>query len=298
MWFGTRNGVSLYNGKDFKIYQKEKNNSNSILYNDIYHITGDQNGHVYIMTNRGISAYDIEKGQFTPIIKKSTRAEFFSEYLYAATSNQIFKYDGTKFDLFYKMPQNNSIIQRLYVYNDSVLIGTNKGLYILNAQKELTQPIKEGNISDIIRDSSGCYWITAKSGHGVYCIQGKQINNFLYEADDPSTISSNYTHRCCEDKQGNIWIGTFNGLNKYDKQTRKFTRYVKKENSKSLSNSSIWGLHCDLQGTIWIGTYSGGINYFNPQKQIYREYQTSSKEKEGLSSPIVKRMTEDDEGNL
>lgn len=298
MWFGTRNGVSLYNGKDFKIYQKEKNNSNSILYNDIYHITGDQNDHVYIMTNRGISAYDIEKGQFTPIIKKSTRAEFFSEYLYAATSNQIFKYDGTKFDLFYKMPQNNSIIQRLYVYNDSVLIGTNKGLYILNAQKELTQPIKEGNISDIIRDSSGCYWITAKSGHGVYCIQGKQINNFLYEADDPSTISSNYTHRCCEDKQGNIWIGTFNGLNKYDKQTRKFTRYVKKENSKSLSNSSIWGLHCDLQGTIWIGTYSGGINYFNPQKQIYREYQTSSKEKEGLSSPIVKRMTEDDEGNL
>lgn len=65
-----------------------------------------------------------------------------------------------------------------------------------------------------------------------------------------------------------------------------------------MSNSSIWGLHCDLQGTIWVGTYSGGINYFNPQKQIYREYQASSKEKEGLSSPIVKRMTEDDEGNL
>lgn len=56
--------------KNFKIYQKEKDNPNSILYNDIYHITGDQNGHVYIMTNRGISAYDIEKGQFTSIIKK------------------------------------------------------------------------------------------------------------------------------------------------------------------------------------------------------------------------------------
>ena len=61
MWFGTRNGVSLYNGKDFKIYQKEKNNPNSILYNDIYHITGDKRGHVYVMTNRGISAYDMEK---------------------------------------------------------------------------------------------------------------------------------------------------------------------------------------------------------------------------------------------
>ena len=111
-------------------------------------------------------------------------------------------------------------------------------------------------------------------------MQGKQISNFLYKADDPTTISSNYAHRCCEDQQGNIWIGTFNGLNKYDRQTGKFTRYVKQENSKSLSNSSIWGLYCDLQGTIWVGTYSGGINYFNPQKQIYREYQASTKEGE------------------
>ena len=76
-------------------------------------------------------------------------------------------------------------------------------------------------------------------------MQGKQINKFLYEADNPTTISSNFVHRCCEDKQGNIWIGTFNGLNKYDKKTGKFTRYVKTENCKGLSNSSIYGLHCD-----------------------------------------------------
>lgn len=298
MWFGTRNGVSLYNGKDFKIYQKEKNNPNSILYNDIYHITGDKKGHVYIMTNRGISAYDMEKGLFTPIIKKNIRAEFFSEHLYAATSSQIFRYDGEKFDLYHQLPHKGCSIQRLYVHNDSVLIGTSKGLYILSPQQELTHPIEEGSISDIIRDSYGCYWITTNSGHGVYCMQGERSTNFLCKTDDPSTISSNYTHRCCEDKQGNIWIGTFEGLNKYDRQTGKFTRYLKEENSRSLSNSSIWGLYCDLQGTVWVGTYSGGINYFNPQKQIYREYQASPKEKEGLSSPIVKRMTEDNEGNL
>ena len=52
MWFGTRNGIGVYNGKKIKIYQKEKDISNSILYNDIYHITGDRNGHVFIMTNK------------------------------------------------------------------------------------------------------------------------------------------------------------------------------------------------------------------------------------------------------
>ena len=299
MWFGTRNGVSLYNGKNFKIYQKEKNNPNSILYNDIYHITGDRNGHVFIMTNRGISAYDMEKGRFTPIIKKNIKAEFFSKYLYAATASQLFRYDGKKFTPFYQLPYDiTSNIQRLYIHNDSVFIGTSGGLYILDPQKRLTHPIKEGSVSDIIRDSSGCYWITTLSGHGVYRLQGGSIRNFLSRADDPTTLSSDYTHRCCEDQQGNIWIGTFNGLNKYDRQTDKFTRYVRKESSKSLSNSSIWGLYCDLQGTVWVGTYSGGVNYFNPQKQIYHEHQASFKKGEGLSSPIVGRMTEDGEGNL
>ena len=52
------------------------------------------------------------------------------------------------------------------------------------------------------------------------------------------------------------------------------------------------------RGTIWAGTYFGGVNYFHPQKQIFREYQASPNESEGLSSPIVSRITEDDKGNL
>ena len=298
MWFGTRNGIGVYNGRKIKIYQKEKDISNSILYNDIYHITGDRNGHVFIMTNRGISVYDIEKDLFSTITRNNMRAQFFSGYLYAATSKQIFKYNGNKLEPFYKFPDNEGYIRKLYIHNDSILIGSDRGVYILTPQKELTHPITAGNISDIFRDSNGEYWITASSGHGLYRIQGEQIDRFQCKEEDPTTISSNFTHRCCEDTEGNIWIGTFNGLNKYNKNTGEFYRYFKQEHNKSLSHSSIWGLYCDKQGTIWIGTYSGGINYFNPQKQIYREYQASSKEEEGLSSPIIGRMLEDCEGNL
>lgn len=298
MWFGTRNGIGVYNGRKIKIYQKEKDISNSILYNDIYHITGDRNGHVFIMTNRGISVYDIEKDLFSTITRNNMKAQFFSGYLYAATSKQIFKYNGNKLEPFYKFPDNEGYIRKLYIHNDSILIGSDRGVYILTPQKELTHPITAGNISDIFRDSNGEYWITASSGHGLYRIQGEQIDRFQCKEEDPTTISSNFTHRCCEDTEGNIWIGTFNGLNKYDKNTGEFYRYFKQEHNKSLSHSSIWGLYCDKQGTIWIGTYSGGINYFNPQKQIYREYQASSKEEEGLSSPIIGRMLEDCEGNL
>lgn len=99
--------------KKIKIYQKEKDISNSILYNDIYHITGDRNGHVFIMTNRGISVYDIEKDLFSTITRNNMKAQFFSGYLYAATSKQIFKYNGNKLEPFYKFPDNEGYIRKI-----------------------------------------------------------------------------------------------------------------------------------------------------------------------------------------
>lgn len=298
IWFATHNGISLYNGKDCKIYQKEKGNSNSIQYNDIYQITGDQKGHLYIMSNRGVSSYDIRKDQFTHLTTQNVRAQFFADSLYIATSNQIFKYNGKDLRPIYKIPIEGCIVRKMYIQNDSILIGTNKGLYVLTPQQQLKQLISQGNITDIFRDKRGAYWIATRSGQGAYRIEGQEITNFVHDKDNPTSISSNFVHRFCEDLQGNIWIGTFNGLNKYDTETGRFYRYSKQENQKGLSYSSIWSLFCDKQGNIWAGTYFGGVNYFNPQKQVFREYQSSPKESEGLSSPIVSRITEDDKGNL
>ena len=299
LWFATHNGISLYNGKDFKIYQKEKENpKNSILYNDIYQITGDRKGHIYIMTNRGVSAYDIQSDQFSHLTTQNIQAEFFADSLYIATSDQIFKYNGERLRPIYKMPAGKGYIKRLYVHNDSIMIGTDRGVCVLTPQKQLNRLISQGNIVDIFRDSHGSYWIAARTGQGAYRITGQEITNFVHDKENPASISSSFVHRFCEDLQGNVWIGTFNGLNKYDRKTGTFHRYNKQENQKSLSYSSIWSLFCDRQGTIWAGTYFGGVNYFHPQKQIFREYQASPNESEGLSSPIVSRITEDDKGNL
>ena len=299
MWFGTRNGVSLYNGKAFKIYQKEKDNPNSILYNDIYQIVGDKKGHVFIIGNRGISDYDIKNDTFTHITRNNMRSGFFSGHLYATNTSQILKFINGTFEEVYRMPANRGDINKFYIHNDSIFIGTiNQGLYLLTPQRKLIHLIPNGTISDILRDRSGNYWVTDQSGQGVYLIQGKKITNFQSRPNDPTSLSSNFVHRCSEDQQGNIWIGTFNGLNKYDKKTGRFSQYTQQDNKKSLSHSSIWSLYCDYQGNVWVGTYFGGVNYFNPQKHIYHEYQTSSKEKQGLSSPIVSRITEDNQGNI
>lgn len=81
--------------------------------------------------------------------------------------------------------------------------------------------------------------------------------------------------------------------------TGQFQLYTANDNKPDgLTHSSIWCIVKDEQGTLWLGTYFGGVNYFNPEYEIYTRYKVGDTEKEGLSSPIVGRMTEDKDGNL
>ena len=299
MWFGTANGVNLYNGRSIKIYKQEVDNPNSLSNSYINFITGDRNGTVYFGTQTGVSAYNIKEEKFTTLFAKQPASLFFNKYLYMAYQNQIFKYDGTKFNLFYELPSKECRINAMHISNDSICIGTSRhGLYFFHNQK-LSHPIPQGYITDIFRDSKGRYWITSSTDNvGLYLLEKGEVHNFQSIEGNPNSLTSNFTHRCCEDHKGNIWIGTFDGLTEYNPQEKSFIRHQKKEHEKSLTHSSIWSLYCDNQGTIWAGTYFGGINYFNPEKQPYFEYVSSTKEEDGLSSGIICRMTEDNDNNL
>lgn len=294
MWFGTTNGVNVYNGKSIKVYQHERNNPNSLCNNHVSSIIGNKQGTIFIGTHTGISTYDIKTESFKTIFNTHPACLFFNKNLFTAFQNKIFQYDGENFNIIYELPEKDAIINTIHIENDSILIGTNRnGLYILQNHKDLSHPIKTGTITQIFRDSYGIYWITnSRDNIGLHIIENGTIKNIN------SNLTSNFTHCCCEDKKGDVWIGTFNGLTEYNREKRTFIRHEIKESKGKLSHSSIWNLFCDSQGTIWIGTYFGGINYFNPQNQPYNEYSPSIKETDGLSSGIISRMTEDNNNNL
>lgn len=300
MWFGTDNGVNLYNGKSIKVYQHERDNPNSLCNNHVLAITGDRNGTIYFGTQTGISAYDIKTEVFKTIFDQHPACLIFEKSLFTAYLNRIYQYDGKKFNILYELPQKDAIINTIHIHNDSILIGTNQnGLFLLHNNKHLTHLIKRGTVTHIFRDSSGKYWISnSRDGIGLHLLENGTIKNIRSNGNDPHSLTSNFTHCSCEDKEGNIWIGTFNGLTEYNSKKKIFTRHEIKEQKGNLSHSSIWSLYCDNQGTIWVGTYFGGINFFNPHNQPYNVYSPSFKEKEGLSSGIISEMTEDNNNNL
>ena len=71
-----------------------------------------------------------------------------------------------------------------------------------------------------------------------------------------------------QDKDGFMWFGTNDGLNKYDGYNFKVFRPSKKTRS-SISGRIIQQIESDYYGNLWIASLDGGLNYYNLEKEIF-----------------------------
>jgi len=299
IWIGSRNGLSLYNGSNIKTYKYNKKSHNNLANNNIQKIAGNGHGKVFLKSSDVISVFDFNSEMFKTIACKSCKTIHYFKGLYIASNNNVFLFNDTTNTIShcFSLPDKLSVISSLYVTNDSIWIGTtNRGLY-LKKKHSLKNIIAKANITNIFGDSEKNIWVGSWE-NGAYKINNKKIVNFKNDIVNPNSISSNFVRDFCEDNEGNIWLGTVNGICKYNKGLANFTNFYSNDNPGSLSHSSVWTLIKDNQGTIWIGTYFGGVNYFNPEYEIFTRYKSSLNNKKDLSSPIIGMMTEDKYKNL
>lgn len=81
-------------------------------------------------------------------------------------------------------------------------------------------------------------------------------------------LSQNTVFSLLEDKEGAIWIGTEDGLNKFDGYT--FTNFRHQNlDSSSISHNQINDLHEDKHGKIWIAT-SDGLNTYDKKTETFK----------------------------
>ncbi len=103
-----------------------------------------------------------------------------------------------------------------------------------------------------------------------------------------------------QDRQGFLWIGTQDGLNRYDGFS--FKHYKHRSNdSTSLSDDFVRTLYEDAAGTLWIGTWNGGLNRFDRKQETFVRYDFGDA-REFLSGAVnpnqVTAIAEDEHGTL
>jgi signal transduction histidine kinase/CheY-like chemotaxis protein/ligand-binding sensor domain-containing protein len=109
-------------------------------------------------------------------------------------------------------------------------------------------------------------------------------------------LSQNTVNSIIKDKDGFMWFGTIDGLNRFDGY-----RFVIYKNipgdSTSLRNNGINALYEDSHGNLWVGSNGGGLSLYNREMDCFSHF-TETPDSQTISNNGITSITEDVNGNL
>ncbi len=100
-----------------------------------------------------------------------------------------------------------------------------------------------------------------------------------------------------QDRQGFLWLGTEDGLNRYDGYDFQVFKHDP-NNPNSLSDNFLRTIFEDSEGNLWMGTLNGGLNRFDPTNVRFDVFRHELDNPNSLSSDLVLSITEGEPGIL
>ncbi len=128
-----------------------------------------------------------------------------------------------------------------------------------------------------------CLQVTAHSAFSQYTLNHLSVNDGLTHSDVVAVV---------QDTSGVIWLGTNNGLNRYDGYAFKAFKHDF-EDSLSLPNNRMKDLFCDSRNRIWIATEKNFISYHEPETGRFYHVSLGNGKNERIG-----QVVEDSEGNI
>jgi signal transduction histidine kinase/ligand-binding sensor domain-containing protein/DNA-binding response OmpR family regulator len=237
IWIGTGAGLFRFDPvtETLKHYQHRPGDAASLSSDVITEIRRSKDGPLLVGTLIGLNVYDYQTSSFRKITSDAINTQ---EVL------------------------NNNFISSMYVDDQLVWIGTEKG-----------------GVNLLIPDQ-------------------KFFTHYLHRPTDRRTISGNPVNAIYEDHEGDLLVGTVEGgLNIRKKGTNEFLHVVSNlQSSTSLSHNSVSAITQDYTKDYWIATWGRGLNYMavkNKNKLIFEQFISQESNKKGISSNFVSSLVSD-----
>ena len=297
IWIGTRGGLTTLNLStyQFKTYLPDPQKANSIPELEIRSIFKDKHSRVWIGTkSSGLGLFDPEQETFESIelpgftyvkvIFQSSNGDIWlGSYGESGVARLRLNTDGAVIQV--EQFEFNHILSGepnpyvSFIYEDDyygLIIGTRGGLFCYNEEENklelLTQNSAFTHFNCIHQAPDGRCFIGTKSG----LIEANKLKDFI-EGDyhhyvtnlaDSRSLVDNYINTLFFDNSGVLWLGTENGLEKFDPYDNQFRLH--KGIGKLLGNkeSKISGFAKSYDGKVLVATHNDGLFAVDLEKTI------------------------------
>ena len=326
LWFGTRGGLNKYDGYRFTVYS-EAAATMGPAGNDVRTLYVDPRTRaLWVGTLAGLSRYDAAPDSFrvyqhrtgdpTSLTDGAVRAIYRDRRgrLWVGTSRGLSRYRPASedFETFYpgkpgeEAPENHIS----FITEDpqgQVLLGTANGLYrLIDQPAEATPPriLPVGGLGSISLtagawDHSGNLWLgTFRDGVLRWTPTTGRLGYFTHDPDDPASLSHNGVRTLSVTPAGDLWVGTFAGLNLLRAGETSFVHYQNPDDAHGgLLDHSIRSLLIDRSGSLWVGTYYGGVHHLDERYNNFSNYHYLP-HRNSLSWKVVSSFAETPDGDL
>ncbi|MDP2385351.1 MAG: histidine kinase [Bacteroidota bacterium] len=252
LWSTGYGGLSKFDGKEFINYSPKQGLANHYC----NAISSCGKGNLWIATKSGLNEFINEKEFKTytvanglPSDNISSLATNKADRLFVGTDKGLCYVKDNKF-ITIKELQGSGVTCLVFNADVGLLIGTNKGFYIMNGEKpvKIELPEMNQNINCVTYQRSSGIWIGTTNGlvqlhpetkkHIVYGITNGLIDENI------ASLTADYNN--------SIWVGTHSGLMKFNGKQFAYYKISSDQNSNNILCS-----YLDYEENIWFGTHAG-----------------------------------------
>lgn len=239
IWIGTDGGgLNLFDEKASRFKRFNMDNT-SLSSNSILCITEDREKQIWLGTwVGGLVHFDPQSGSFVSYTTRNSGIQ--DDNIWAVA-------EGFNNDLWLGSLEHSLIHYQIKENKFTAYTIQNSGV---------------GNemIIKILKYTDGRLLIGTTENFQIFSTTDGQFTTFAYDPKNSNSLSFPRVTDVIVQNDTTIWIGTPDGLNRFNPVTRSFTRYYVKD---GLPNNFIKGLIIDDQGILWVSTNNGVCRFNN-----------------------------------
>lgn len=295
VWIGTRDGLSRFDGYEFRSPgQIGATSATNLASMDIGE---DEDGLLWFTTSDGVGWYDPFKGttgslgrlggslsfDLQPDLKGSVWITGDKLYRYVKADGQIKEY---------AFPGSTPAKIAIDSYDAVWVVLSDGSLYNYDKRRDSFNPIAFADrLADIQPAEDGRLLVTTTDSR-VLLIEA--INLSVTPVFDGGRFG---VRNILERKPGEYWVGTGNGLFVIFTATGETAEIRNSTDPHSLSANYITSLSKDKAGNVWVGTYYNGLNVWQDKQDEFMIYYPNPS-KRSMRGSIVHGIADDPDGNI